>query len=105
MSEAQREALFVAISDWANWLRVDLAKAEIERMQAGLDETRVAWMGGTGVDEPHYWRIVGPHFAIEYAAPERDPDHVHALWRNTENDFGGELLRRHLEEHHSGEDK
>ncbi|MEE8156103.1 MAG: DUF3500 domain-containing protein [Phycisphaerales bacterium] len=104
MTPAQRQALFLAISDWASWLRVDLAKAEIESMQAGLDKTRVLWMGGTGVDEPHYWRIVGPHFAIEYAAPARDPDHVHALWRNTENDFGGELLRRHLAEHHSGGD-
>lgn len=104
MSPAQRQALFLAISDWANWLRVDLAKKEIKIMKEGLDKTRVLWMGGTGVDEPHYWRIVGPHFAIEYAAPERDPDHVHALWRNTENDFGGELLRRHLAEHHTGSD-
>ena len=104
LNPAQRQALFLAISDWADWLRVDLAEAETKRMRAGLDETRVLWMGGTDVDEPHYWRIVGPHFAIEYAAPERDPDHVHALWRDTENDFGGQSLKRHLEQHHSGGD-
>lgn len=100
MSADQRSALFVAITQWAKMLRVDLAEAEIERMKAGLDVTRVMWMGEVGVDEPHYWRITGPHFAIEYAAPQRDPDHVHALWRDTSNDFGGALLRRHLEEHH-----
>lgn len=103
LTAAQRAALTSILSDWADWLRADLAVAEKERMKAGLDETRLLWMGDTGVDDPHYWRIVGPHFAIEYAAPERDPDHVHALWRDTENDFGGALLRRHLEEHHSGE--
>ena len=103
LTRAQRAALFKILTDWADWLRVDLASAERKRMKAGLDETRLLWLGGIGVDAPHYWRIVGPHFAIEYAAPERDPDHVHALWRDTENDFGGALLRRHLEQHHSGQ--
>jgi hypothetical protein len=100
LTDTQREQLFRILSDWADWLRVDLAAAERKRMRAGLAQTRFVWMGSTGVDEPHYWRIVGPHFAIEYAAPERDPDHVHTIWRDTENDFGGDLLRRHLEEHH-----
>jgi len=101
MTDAQRAELFTILKDWANWLRVDLAEAEIKRMESALAQTRFAWMGATGVDEPHYWRIVGRHFAIEYAAPERDPDHVHAIWRNLENDFGGDLLKKHLEEHHS----
>ena len=103
LTAAQRTALFAILVDWADWLRIDLAQAERKRMKAGLDETRLLWIGGIGVDEPHYWRIVGPHFALEYAAPQRDPDHVHALWRDTKNDFGGALLRRHLEQHHSGQ--
>ena len=102
LTPSQRTALFRILADWADWLRIDLAQAEQKRMKAGLNDTRFLWLGGIGVDEPHYWRIVGPHFALEYAAPERDPDHVHALWRDTENDFGGDLLRRHLEQHHSG---
>lgn len=104
LTDAQRTALFEVITDWARWLRDDLAQAEIERMKAGLNDTYFLWMGATGVDEPHYWRVVGSHFAIEYAAPERDPDHVHAIWRDIENDFGGHLLQRHLEEHHTGAD-
>jgi hypothetical protein len=102
LTAGQRAELLRIVSAWARWLRRDLAEAEIARMKAGLSETAVLWMGGTGVDEPHYWRITGPHFAIEYNAMERDPDHVHAVWRDVENDFGGALLRRHLEEHHSG---
>ena len=104
LSEAQRAELFTILKDWAKWLRVDLAEAEIKRMEQGLGQMRFAWMGDTGEDDPHYWRIVGPHFAIEYVAPERDPDHVHAIWRDLENDFGGDLLRKHLEEHHSHDD-
>ncbi len=105
LSADQRRVLRAALLEWAAWLRDDLAEVEKARMLAGLDETRLVWIGGTGVDEPHYWRIVGPHFAIEYAAPERDPDHVHSLWRDVENDFGGDLLRRHLERHHSGAER
>ncbi len=101
MTQIQRAALLRAISEWAKWLRKDLAEAEVERMRDSLEKTTLYWLGGMGVDEPHYWRIVGPHFSIEYAAPERDPDHVHALWRDLENDFGGDLLRRHLEKHHA----
>ena len=72
-------------------------------MEAGLDDMHLVWIGGDHVHDAHYWRIVGPHFALEYAAPERDPDHVHALWRDTERDFGGDPLRRHLEEHHGAD--
>ncbi len=100
LTSEQREALQKALFDWASWLRPDLAQREKQRMKRGLDQTRLLWRGGTGIDAPHYWRIVGPHFAIEYAAPERDPDHVHALWRDIENDFGGNLLKRHLELDH-----
>jgi hypothetical protein len=100
MTPAQRADLARLLSEWAAWLRVDLAEAEVRRMKAGLAETHLLWIGGTGVDEPHYWRITGPHFALEYAAPERDPDHVHALWRDFEKDFGRDPLRRHLHEDH-----
>ena len=47
MSPAQREALLSAITDWAGWLRADLAENEIERMRQGLDDTRL------GVDGRH----------------------------------------------------
>ncbi|MCB9846381.1 MAG: DUF3500 domain-containing protein [Phycisphaeraceae bacterium] len=101
MTPEQRAALMEAILDWAGWLHENLAAAEEARVKESLDRTRLYWLGGTGADEPHYWRIVGPHFAIEYAAPEADPDHVHALWRDLEHDLGGDLLRRHLERYHA----
>ncbi|MEQ8767867.1 MAG: DUF3500 domain-containing protein [Planctomycetota bacterium] len=102
MTEKQRATLEKALFEWADWLRPDLAQAEKGRIRSGITKTRLLWRGEPGRDEPHYWRIVGPHFAIEYAAPERDPDHVHALWRDTKNDFGGDLLKRHLEKDHGG---
>jgi hypothetical protein len=96
MSEEQRAALLEALTGWARLLRPDLAEQELARMRAGLATTRVVWFGAHEVDAPHYWRIVGEHFAIEYVAPEFDPNHVHALWRDPTRDFGGDLLREHL---------
>ena len=100
LTDSQRALLGAALEHWITWLRPDLADAERARVHATLDETRLLWIGGTDVDAPHYWRLVGPHAALEYAAPERDPDHVHALWRDPTRDFGGDLLREHLRQHH-----
>jgi len=99
MDEAQRAALLAAITGWARLLRADLAEAELARVRDALAQTRLVWIGGLEPSAPHYWRISGPHATIEYVAPEFDPDHVHALWRDPSRDFGGDLLREHLLEH------
>jgi hypothetical protein len=97
----QRAQLLSAIELWAGLLRPDLAEAELSRVRDGLAATRLVWIGGSAPHEPHYWRISGPHATLEYVAPEFDPDHVHALWRDPTRDFGGDLLRAHLLEHAS----
>lgn len=102
MDEAQRALLLRLIAQFVDDLDPDLAAREWARIRAnGLDAIRFAWCGGTKPGEPHYWRIHGPHFVVEYDNVQGGANHVHALWRDLENDFGGDALRRHRARDHA----
>lgn len=72
--------------------------AAIEK--TGLDRIVFAWMGGTGKGQPHYYRVQGPTFLLEYANTQNGANHVHAVWRDFDGDFGRDLLREHYQAHH-----
>ncbi len=65
-------------------------------------ELHFLWIGGLEPGEPHYWRVQGKHFAIELDNVQGGASHVHTLWRDLDDDFGEDVLKRHYEEHHSG---
>jgi hypothetical protein len=75
----------------------------IDHVRKATDsELHFLWIGGLEPGQPHYWRIQGAHFAIELDNVQGGADHVHTLWRDLDDDFGDDALRRHYEEHHSG---
>ena len=43
---------------------------------------------------PHYYRIQGPRFLIEYDCSQNDGNHIHTVWRDFSGDFGRDLLRQ-----------
>jgi hypothetical protein len=103
MSEAQRATLGRLIDAYVGNLRADVAEAQRRKIEkAGLDAVRFGWAGGTRVGEGHYYRIQGPTFVIEYDNTQNGANHVHSVYRDLEDDFGGDLLRRHYAEspHH-----
>ncbi|MFJ1605302.1 DUF3500 domain-containing protein [Streptomyces sp. NPDC088253] len=66
-----------------------------------LNDTRLAWIGGTGDDDPFYYRIHSPVLMIEYDChqgvfldnPEPEPFHVHTIVRTPNGgDYGRDLL-------------
>jgi hypothetical protein len=73
-----------------------LAQQRVERLRAGgLDRIRFAWMGGLNRGDRHYYRIQGPTFLIEYDNTQNDANHIHAVWRDFDGDFGVDLLGEH----------
>ena len=54
-----------------------------------------AWAGGIEPGEGHYYRIQTPFFLFEYDNTQNDANHVHAVWRQFEGDFGEDLLGHH----------
>ena len=62
---------------------------------AGLDEVRFAWAGGTRPGEGHYYSVLGPTFLLEYDNTQDGANHIHSVWRDLRDDWGGDLLARH----------
>ena len=99
MNDAQSRALMHLIEEYLNNADVDVADTEMDRIhEAGLENLHFAWAGSTMRGEGHYYRIHGPTVLIEYDNVQGGANHVHSVWRDPQNDFGDDLLRRHYEE-------
>jgi hypothetical protein len=64
------------------------------------DSLVFAWMGDTKPGGPHYYRIQGSKFLIEFDNTQNDANHIHAVWRDFDGDFGGDLLAEHYAQSH-----
>ncbi|HKX99623.1 MAG TPA: DUF3500 domain-containing protein [Steroidobacteraceae bacterium] len=96
LDSEQRGLLLAIIDEYAGAQRQAVAEARLARIrEAGLDRIRFAWMGGLARGEPHYYRLQGPTFLIEYDNTQNDANHVHAVWRDFDGDFGVDLLAEH----------
>ena len=73
--------------------------------KAGLDGVKFGWMGGIEKGAPHYYRVQGPTFLIEYDCVQNGANHIHAVWRDFDGDFGLDLLEQHYKKsaHHHGQ--
>ncbi|SVB17055.1 uncharacterized protein METZ01_LOCUS169909 [marine metagenome] len=99
----QREAFRQLLEEYLHNTRRDIAHSQMDRIQAaGLENLYFGWAGSTELGEGHYYRIHGPTILIEYDNVQGEANHVHSVWRDLENDFGADLLRRHYAEadHH-----
>jgi hypothetical protein len=66
------------------------ALARVER--AGLGRTRFGWAGSTRPGVPHYYRLQGPTFVLEFDNSRNSGTHIHSVWRDFQRDFGRHLL-------------
>jgi hypothetical protein len=99
LTPAQRQVLLALIREYVQRVRPELADADLEKIkQAGVEKILFAWAGGTGRGEGHYYRVQGPTFLLEYDNTQNDNNHVHAVWRDFDGDFGEDLLKKHYAE-------
>lgn len=101
MTGEQRERLRALLGVYLGRVPDELAEREAEKFAgARLDDVHFAWAGGTEPGQPHYYRLRGPRLLVEYDNTQRDANHIHTVWRDPENDFGDDVLARHLAESH-----
>ncbi len=101
MDTAQRKLLSQLIDVYVDRLPDSLAgieRAKIER--AGIDSVHFAWAGEFERRRPHYYRLQGPSFVVEYDNTQNDANHIHTVWRDPDGDFGADMLREHVRKGH-----
>lgn len=99
LNEEQQGILLSLLQVFADCQRAELAKERISKVrQAGLDNVKFGWMGGTEKGEKHYYRIQGPTFIVEYDNTQNDANHIHTVWRDFDGDFGRDVLKEHYEQ-------
>jgi hypothetical protein len=98
MTNDQKVILKKLISTYVGKFRVELADADWKKInEAGFEKVHFAWAGPIQPGKPHYYRVQGPTFILEYDNTQNKANHVHAVWRDFKNDFGEDLLRKHYE--------
>jgi hypothetical protein len=105
---AKQVALFRdVIAGYVERLPDDPARLHLERLErAGFEQFSFAWAGQPERGKPHYYRVQGPSFLVEFenaqvgAGLPGEANHIHTVWRDPDNDFGDDLLlNHHLQDH------
>ena len=113
LSAKQKEQLVDLIWEYVRNMRDGHAKVKMDEVRRHIDDTRFAWIGGTGPNDVFYYRIQNPVILIEFdhqlpvglrhlaSDPRKvDREHIHTVVRTPNgNDYGKDLLREHYQQH------
>ncbi len=96
LDEAQNRRLQELISVYVQAMLPEIARQRLDAIQAkGWDRVHFGWAGSLEPGQPHYYRIQGPTFIVEYDNVQNGANHIHTVWRDFAGDFGRDLLREH----------
>jgi hypothetical protein len=97
----QADLLMKLVGHYAASMASDIAAARMQKvLSAGFGEVTFAWAGAGEPGKPHYYRVQGPTFLLEYDNVQNDPNHIHTVWRDFDGDFGADLLAMHYRDDH-----
>jgi hypothetical protein len=99
LTKPQQELLFAVVKEYVLRYRAEIADADLAAIRrSGQENLHFAWAGGLAPGEGHYYRIQGPTFLMEYDNTQDHANHIHSVWRDLQNDFGEDLLRKHYDQ-------
>jgi hypothetical protein len=101
LNNDQRELVWKLVKIYVERARGEVAEVDLKKiMDAGQENLHFAWAGGLERGQGHYYRIQGPTFLVEYDNTQNNANHVHCVYRDFNEDFGEDLLKKHYEEAH-----
>jgi hypothetical protein len=95
----QKKMLDELIHEYLQRLRPEIAEKAWAEIQA-TGPVFFAWAGDKERGQPHYYRVQGKTFLLEYDNVQNEANHVHCVWRSFEGDFGADLLGAHYKAEH-----
>ncbi len=101
LTDEQKTTLHNLIHEYLERLRPEIADAAWKEIQAS-GPVNFAWAGEKERGQPHYYRVQGKTFLLEYDNVQNEANHVHSVWRSFNGDFGANLLGEHYKAEHNG---
>ena len=103
MNKEQQALLFELLDEYLSAMPPDVARERMLKLKE--EETgaiRFGWAGDTEIGKPHYYRIQGKSFLVEFDNTQNNANHIHTVWRDFDGDFGRDLIREHYQKsgHH-----
>ena len=97
MSGTQREMLMALATEYVNQLHPDLAEGKLKALrEGGLERIYLGWAGPVQKGVPHYYRLHGMPFVVEFDNRQDGANHIHSVLRDFDNDFAIDVMREHL---------
>ena len=103
LTPSQKELLSKLIASYLLSMPTDIAKKRIEKLtKEDFGAIRFGWAGDTVSGKPHYYRIQGKSFLVEFDNSQNNANHIHEVWRDFNGDYGLDLLKVHYQnaKHH-----
>jgi hypothetical protein len=101
MDAVQRGTLDHLLAEYVERMPEAVADLRLNQIEkAGKGHIHFAWAGGETPGQPHYYRVQGPSFLIEYDNTQNNANHIHTVWRDVAGDWGDDLLAGHYAQSH-----
>jgi hypothetical protein len=101
MTHEQKTVLNKLIVAYLLSMPPSIAKIRMKKITTeDMNAIRFGWAGGTEAGKPHYYRVQGKTFLIEFDNTQNNANHIHTVWRDFNGDFGRDLLREHYQNSH-----
>jgi len=98
LNSRQKRMLIALIDELASMQPEVLAEARMASIRSeGFEDIKFVWIGGIERGDPHYYRVQGSSFLIEYDNTQNNANHIHLVWRDFAGDFGRDLIRMHYQ--------
>uniref|UniRef100_UPI003566C824 DUF3500 domain-containing protein n=1 Tax=Mariniphaga sediminis TaxID=1628158 RepID=UPI003566C824 len=103
LNHTQQNILIKLLNEYLSAMPTELASKRMENLRKEeFEEIHFGWAGATKLGEPHYYRIQGKTFLVEFDNTQNNANHIHTVWRDFDGDFGRDLIREHYQtsDHH-----
>ena len=93
LNDDRKALVLEIIQNYLGGLPAATATPLFDRLSAaGIENVRFGWAGSVEPRRPHYYRLQGPTFLLEFDNSRNSGTHIHSVWRDFAEDFGQHLV-------------